>query len=290
LTSRDIAPSTAASLIEPGDTIYVEFTKIPHFVQHTLPKITVDFVLISGQNHLIPQKPNPLTYVWDQETFNVIVNSPFVTHWFLMNMDIYAQDPDHAKLHPFPYGLGTSGNYTPNTAKVGMNPMQAFRKELSVDSVEKNTTIFAGYVSMRTNKAKRQFVPQGDKLPPTLHFRRMHESLYVISPDGDRPDCYRHYEAIGLGAMPITQMSQKYYRHFEGNVIFNQTTWNLTHLSETLAAPPNHPKVNRRLVFEEYWMEYVERIVGRPLRWWDPSRNVRCSLAEITDNVKNAAL
>ena len=285
LTSKDITPSTAALLIEPDDTVYVEFTKIPHFVQHTLPTISVDFVLISGQNHLIPQKPKALTYVWDQATFDALVNCPHVTHWFLMNMDIYAHDPDHPKLHPFPYGLGTSSNHTMDTAQIGMNPMQAFRKELSVDAVRKNTTIFVGYFSMRTNKAMRRLVPRGDKLSPALYFHRMHESLYVVSPSGDRPDCYRHYEAIGLGAMPITQMSQKYYRHLEGNVVFDQTTWNLTLLSKTLA--PN-PKVNRRLVFEEYWMEYVERIAGRPLRWWDPSRNVRCLLAEITDNVKNA--
>jgi hypothetical protein len=287
LTARDITPSTAASLIQRGDTLYVEFTKIPHFVQHTLPQIKVDFVLISGQNHLIPQKPKPLTYVWDQDTFDAIVNSPRVTHWFLMNMDIYSQDPDHAKLHPFPYGLGSSSEkYTMDTAKVGMNPMQAYKEELSADSVEKNNTIFVGYLSMRTNKEKRKLVPQGTKMPPSQHFKKMHESLYVISPEGDRPDCYRHYEAIGLGAMPITQMSPKYYRHLEGNVVFNNSNWNLQHLEKVCA---KNPKVNRRLIFEEYWMEHVERVVGRPLQWWDPSRNVRCSLAEITNEVKKAA-
>jgi hypothetical protein len=111
----------------------------------------------------------------------------------------------------------------------------------------------------------------------------MHESSYVVSPNGDRPDCYRHYEAIGLGAMPITQMNPKYYRHLAGNVIFNNTNWNLTELEVTL---PRKPKVNRRLVFEEYWMEYMERIVGRPLRWWDSTNQIRCSLADITDSVK----
>jgi hypothetical protein len=137
---------------------------------------------------------------------------------------------------------------------------------------------------MRTNKEKRKQVPQGEKLHPIQHFRNMHESNYVVSPDGDRPDCYRHYEAIGLGAVAITQMNPKYYRHLAGNVIFNNTNWNLTELETNL---PRNPMVNRRLVFEEYWMEYVERIVGRPLRWWDSSRRVRCSLADITQSVKS---
>jgi hypothetical protein len=37
-------------------------------------------------------------------------------------------------------------------------------------------------------------------------------------------------------------------------------------------------------------MEYIEREIGRPMRWWDPSRNVRCSLAEIEETVKNSPL
>jgi len=178
------------------------------------------------------------------------------------------------------------GRHTPDTAEVGMNPMQAFKDELRVTNAPKNNFIFVGYFSMRTNKEKRKLVPQGEKLHPTHHFSKMHASHYVVSPDGDRPDCYRHYESIGLNAMPITQMNPKYYRHLAGNVIFNNTNWNLTELEVSL---PKNPRVNRRLVFEEYWMEYVEKIVGRPLRWWDSSRQVRCSLAEITDEAKSTS-
>lgn len=141
-TKDMLTPSTAPFLLQSNDTVYVEFTKITHFVQHTIPKINVHFVLISGQNHLIPQKPKPLTHVWDQDTFDALVNSPYVTHWFLMNMDIYAQDPDHTKLHPFPYGLASSSNqYTMDTAQVGMNPMHAFRKELAMELSEEQQRV-----------------------------------------------------------------------------------------------------------------------------------------------------
>jgi len=98
LTGRDITSDTAASLLQSGDTLYVELKKISHFVKQTLPKIQVDVVLLSGQNHLVPQKPQKLDYVWSQEDFDAIVNNPHITHWFLMNMDIYAQDPDHEKV------------------------------------------------------------------------------------------------------------------------------------------------------------------------------------------------
>ena len=115
----------------------------------------------------------------------------------------------------------------------------------------------------------------------------MRESKYIISPDGDRPECYRHYEAIAMGCMPITQMDAKTHRHLNENVIYNNTNWNVTTLAESL--PPN-PHVNQRLIFEEYWIEYGERIVGRPLRWYDPSRDVHSSLAEIQALVANDIL
>jgi hypothetical protein len=118
--------------------------------------------------------------------------------------------------------------------------------------------------------------------PPRKYYKTMHESKYIISPDGDRPECYRHYEAIGLGTMPITQLHPHLYRHLSGNVVFNETKWNLTELEMKL---PTNPNVNRRLIYEEYWMEYVERVVGRPMRWHDPYRKTRSSLSEITTSV-----
>lgn len=119
------------------------------------------------------------------------------------------------------------------------------------------------------------------------YFRRIHQSTYVLSPDGDRPECHCHYEAIALGTVPITSLNPRLYRHLKDNVVFEEHQWNLTELQERL---PHKAEVNQRLIFEEYWMEYVERIVGRPMHWWDPSRDVRCLLEEISEVVKNIAV
>jgi hypothetical protein len=148
----------------------------------------------------------------------------------------------------------------------------------------KDNLIFAGYISEKSNP-DRALVPRGEKLPPEEYYKMTHKSKYILSPDGDRPECYRHYEAIGLGTMPITQLHPHLYRHLAGNVVFNETKWNLTELETTL---PPYPKVNRRLLFDEYWMEYVERVVGYPMRWWDSSRETRSSLSEITKIVTSS--
>lgn len=94
ITGRDVTPDTVSEKIQPGDTIYVELMKISHFVQHAMPKIDVpNVVLISGQKKL--------DFVWTREEFDLIVNHGNISHWFLMNMDVYAQDPDHEKVGTF---------------------------------------------------------------------------------------------------------------------------------------------------------------------------------------------
>lgn len=149
----------------------------------------------------------------------------------------------------------------------------------------KDELVFVSFITRTNNWRSRRLVPSSkEKLPEPDYWKRMHESHYVLSPDGDRPECHRHYEAIGLGTTPITSLDPQMYRHLLGNVVFDDHEWNLPELEATL---PRSPPVNRRLVFEEYWMEYIEREVGHPMRWWDSSRDLRCSLDEITKHVKD---
>jgi hypothetical protein len=153
---------------------------------------------------------------------------------------------------------------------------------------ERKIFLFVSYMSKNTNKEVRRHIPRSKiKVNPPEYFQSLHNGTYVLSPDGDRPECHRHYEAIGMGTMPITGLDPYLHRHLLGNVIFKEQRWVLKELENKL---PKTPRVNRRLIFEEFWMEYAERVIGRPMRWWDPSRNVRCSLAEITETVKNTSL
>jgi hypothetical protein len=94
---RDITPETV-SLLQPGDSIYVELMKLNVFGKRVLPHIKVDFVLISGQNHLAAMKPEPIKPPYWLKTFNYLTENPHVTHWFMMNLDKHAYDPFHPKV------------------------------------------------------------------------------------------------------------------------------------------------------------------------------------------------
>jgi hypothetical protein len=95
--------------------------------------------------------------------------------------------------------------------------------------------------SAATNPQRRN-IPNGLVVGFQRYLSKMHASKYVVSPDGDWPECYRHYEAIAMGAMPITQLDASIHFHLAGNVIFNNSTWNLTTLEMTL---PQNPQVNQ---------------------------------------------
>jgi hypothetical protein len=94
---RDITPETV-SLLQPGDSIYVELMKLNAFVKHVLPHIEVDFVLITGQNHLAPMKPEPIRPPYWLKTFRILAKNSHVTHWFMMNLDKHAYNPFHPKV------------------------------------------------------------------------------------------------------------------------------------------------------------------------------------------------
>lgn len=116
-------------------------------------------------------------------------------------------------------------------------------------------------------------------------YSKIQRSRYMISPSDSRPESHQLYEAIAFGTKPVTSLDPTLYSHLEGNVIFNETKFSLTELEETL---PNYPFVNRKLAFEEYWMEWIEREVGHVMRWWDPSRDERASLDTISGRVMRA--
>jgi len=212
---------------------------------------------------------------WDKQ-FQPLYANPKVVKIFCHNAIEYAYQ-DHPKLEPFPFGLQhRQYSFQPPT------PVEIFREAFfrHLTLPEKTTDIFMGYLETSWNP-KRQGLPTGTKLPLADYYEEIAKSRFILSPNGDRPECYRHYEAIGLGTIPITQLDPYHYRHLkDAPVIYNTSTW--TALNGTTALQllglQDYPTVNRNMIFEEYWMEYVERVVGRPLRWWDQNTKRRSFL------------
>ena len=51
----------------------------------------------------------------------------------------------------------------------------------------------------------------GPRLDYATYLTRVVNTEFLISTGGDREDCYRHYEAIGLGTKPVSNINRKLY-------------------------------------------------------------------------------
>jgi hypothetical protein len=278
-------PTDAASM-KNNDTLFVSYAKIEEFTRNFLPHINTTFVLITTRFHT--NYPTGIDLLAPN-----ITSHSHLLYWFAPNIQNYTGGYEfHPKVAPFPLGLKSNMGGRLDSR----NPLPYFRQAFletwnngnhnnETEFQDKKTNnIFVGYIATTTNPLGRSNIPSGPKLNYVDHLREILQSKYVLSPDGNHPDCHRHYESIGLGAIPITQLDPYFYSHLrEGPIIYNNTIWNLTELNSSLAMmQPRRLSVNRNMVFEEYWIEYVERIVGRPLRWWDVNQNTKATLDQFS--------
>ena len=273
-------PEDAAKM-QDGDTIWVSYTKLEEFSRDFLPYINTTFALIT-------------TYVGRLPTGIELLAPGITAHeyllgWFATNIGKYTGGYQfHPKVFPFPLGLKSRMGY-----KSFQNPLPAYRKlflELWNETRHNETkfqaskaiNIFAGQISS-TNDVRKS-IPSGKRLDYAEYIKRLAKAKYVLSPDGIHPDCHRHYEAIGLGAIPITQLDPYLYSHLKGGpVIYQNDNWDMEQLNSILPMDLNSPArrmINRNLIFEEYWMEYVESKTGRALRWWDLTQRKKAMLSD----------
>jgi hypothetical protein len=270
---RDVASPTQ---LQDYDTLYVPFFQLWHFADFFLPNLTAQIVVLSGQSsNLDPQKYLPI------QTFHKVVDSPHVMHWFVQNKPRWAwPQPNHAKISSFPYGV--------KQREMAEAFFRLLIRHREAPPLPKVNVIFASPLG-KTGPSRASMPTAGDdkKLEYSVYLREMGLANYTLSPNGDRPDCFRHYEAIGMGSVPITELQQDEYEHFGDNVIYNNTDWDLAILRQTLPEPK---LVNRKLVLEEYWMEYMERRAGHPLRVWDQRIQARMLVSTIAERIRNANL
>ena len=249
--------------LQSNDTVFVPHgAPLEHFIDNFINDLTVDIVVISGRTHNHG--------IADQWTYNlrinILLNNPRILYWFCQNIQLYGgENLYHAKLFPFPYGLK-------ELYFKGKEIFRAYKKvfyETLQGAENKSIIVYAG--PLGNTNSNRSNVPHGNQfISPEEYFRKMSKSMYILSPNGDRPECYRHYEAIGLGTVPITELDPFFYRHLSNagfhGVLFNNSNWNVSSLETKLDL---FPVVNRNIIWENFWEDWIDDGVGRNLSWND---------------------
>lgn len=252
------------TLVQQDDTIYVPLNALKRFVQELLPLLKANIILITGQwqTVVVPE--------WNQ-TFALLVGNPHVRHVFCMHKPMYAPIR-HSKITSWPLGL---------------NFRQVF--DFSNEFTRRSSkSIYIFYSKLGPTAEFRSNLPSGKFLGPKRYYQKLHQSRFILAPSGRRPDSFRMYEAIGLGAKPITNLDPSMFEHFQDeldSVVWGVERWNPEDLHcHALASGPGKI-ANQRMVFDEYWMEYVERRIGRPLTWWDNKKNKAAFLDDIVSSM-----
>lgn len=227
--------------IKEGDIIQVQVDLFHLFVNNILPKISCKIIVITSQWHL-PQIHR------NETTDNFLDNSKLIL-WISQN-PIYE---NHNKYMAFPYGIQHQ-RVDEYMDFVNKN----YHKILNIDTKSNfcYNSPFGLHSHLPKNHIRRHPIFNNVKNKGVSYYEYLNnilKSKFTISTSGDRDDCYRHYECIGLNTTPISNINYK--EIFGNNMIYSEINEmvNIINGETTLIFYPN----NKDIILIDYWRDKI---------------------------------
>jgi len=231
-----------------GASVHVKTDLLGAFVAHVLPRLRVPIVLVTGDSDVSPM-----------HGFGGLLDDPRIAHWFAQNCDAPSSLVSN-KLTAIPIGFDNPV-YTKLDKRLGFVLTMALGKTPLDTSVAKNDIgdqarmfdVRATLPPTHTRPARalatfhqnqKLVTPDLSSLPdrraacdalgasPACHFapRRLRqeecwrahgEFAFELSPHGNGLDCFRTWEALALGCIPIVKTSplDRLYREHDFPVV-----------------------------------------------------------------------
>lgn len=244
--ANDLLKHRNYHLIKEFDIIFVQFHFLSSFVESALPRLNTRIILFTSQCHLGgPQQPTLVT--------DLCLESDKIVLWISTN-PIYENNP---KYFAFPYGLLNNptdinlyydflkshieGLENQKTAKLYNSPVGVHR-HLPMNHIRRSC--------LALGSTSKNFLTRSE------YYTQLLKSEFVISTTGDRDDCYRHYECIGLGAKPISNANQMHRAIFGDNMIYCDKDEILAILENPLKLD-QYTSPDRNLVTVDYWKQKI---------------------------------
>lgn len=199
------------SKVKPRDTIYVNLAAM-HAFCFLIDSIPNEFILVTGDCDRT--SPNDLFH--SQHDFEFCLNHPKLIHWYSQNGVL-----NHPKFTRIPIGL----DYHTLTQKLN-NITAKHQEKYYFDEIRKRAQPLSNrlvkcYGNFHFNIERSKFGYERknaiDKIPKRLlyleptrttkyeTFLRQAQYAFVVSPAGNGLDCYRTWEALCLGCIPIVK-------------------------------------------------------------------------------------
>lgn len=125
----------------------------------------------------------------------------------------------------------------------------------------KNTLVVNQYSTVHNhlpiNHIRRKYPIFGEKsgrrLPYNEYLEKIATAKFMISTSGDRPDCFRHYECIGLDTLPISDITPNYIEIFGSDMIFSKPQ-SMKIIVKTNNININYHIPNKDILTVAYWI------------------------------------
>lgn len=201
--ARDLS-KTWGSAIKGLRVVYCETKLLPEFRETFLPKLPEPFVLLTGSLHL-PDLDSELArqVLLDIEKRAIV--------WFSHNPPFESGQP-----WGFPFGSPYQAGYLTllSSAKYRMSMGRSAESLVPFFRVH-------NHLGPRARAERESLKPFMDaERNFHAYLRSIGTHRYVLSPQGDRPDTYRHWESILLGSYPVTTLPPQYRGIFEESMVF----------------------------------------------------------------------
>ena len=241
LKANDLIKNKNYNDIKNFEIIQIQVDFFDFFYDEILPiiiKNNIKVVIITSQWNL-PQIQR--THKTDD-----LLNNSNIILWISQN-PIYT---NNEKYMAFPYGI----------CHHNVNDYVNFIKSNNIDT-DKNIKILNQYANahdhLPNNHIRKMFDIFGKNsgkgnVNYTEFLINILNAEFVISTSGDRDDCYRHYECIGLNAIPVSNINDGYKDIFGDNMIYSNAEEMINMIDKNIVNY-NYKKPNRDILTVSYW-------------------------------------
>lgn len=231
--------------IQPGDTIFLNTVFLFHFAQNIHPLIPNPYVLICHNSDM----PVPDYHV-------EMLEDPKMIAWFSPNIMI----PNHPKLHVIPLGVN---NAYYNKTGILIHEMDLSKRDAPhcayLNFSKGTNSLLRDYVWDVFYKKDFCMIAQNRSYQEYL--QDMKKCTFVISPAGYGIDCYRHWEALLMGCIPIMRHST-IDRVFDDLPVILVHDWSVVTKELIMAeyALLQTKKCNYKKLLIDYWFDQIRAV------------------------------
>ena len=179
--------------VQPGDIIFVRV--IPQFFKEMHPQIKVPYIIVSAGECLEKMKPSYKQYL-DEEK---------VVAWFGVHPDEMAMN--HPKFYPLPLGILQDPYHYAKRKQ-----LDKYFKRLRAKTKKKHW-VYMNFAFADKPERKmlhkmlkdKPYCKRGHRQGFKDYLHQMATCRFAVSPEGLGPDCYRTWESLLVGTIPIVR-------------------------------------------------------------------------------------